>query len=475
MTEAQLHDILNDPARLEHFNIHELRSLQIRYPYASVFYMLAAIRQKMDTGEVDPKTLAKAAAFAPDRVRLMQHINRAAKSAHGSISHDLQFSDTATVESGSDSDLPEETDTPPTVLETEAEVNAYGNGLSEMPGEMLDDQEEDSVSIPEHDEAVPSEQYPEDPHSAGMLHQEDGQEDDADSALDHDDVILTEKFPEDPHSAGMLHQKDGQEEDADSALDHDDVILTEKFPEDPHATGMMHQEDGQEAETIVPEARSPLSPVPDTGNMQDWENSGIGITEEQRVINKEEEEKEIAEESTADFPDQSTQEEEVDVLEAYAEITARQSEEQTDWEVKELHHESEPEESGAPAVAKLQQPGAPVSFTDFLSRTKPVDLLRSLPPEELSAVAGLRKKTKKGIRGIPGSFEPDPIRPQTIEKHRDIASETLAQILVIQEKYEEALEMYKILQLKIPKKSTYFALQIRELEKKLSTGSQFNN
>ena len=44
-------------------------------------------------------------------------------------------------------------------------------------------------------------------------------------------------------------------------------------------------------------------------------------------------------------------------------------------------------------------------------------------------------------------------------------TETLARIYVRQKKYARAIEAYRILMLKNPKKSGYFADQIRELEK----------
>lgn len=48
-----------------------------------------------------------------------------------------------------------------------------------------------------------------------------------------------------------------------------------------------------------------------------------------------------------------------------------------------------------------------------------------------------------------------------------IVSETFAEILSLQQKYTEAIEVYRLLSLKYPQKSVYFATQIKKLEKYL--------
>ena len=51
------------------------------------------------------------------------------------------------------------------------------------------------------------------------------------------------------------------------------------------------------------------------------------------------------------------------------------------------------------------------------------------------------------------------------EEGEDYFTETLAKIYVKQQRYDKALEIIKKLNLKYPKKNTYFADQIRFLEK----------
>ena len=57
---------------------------------------------------------------------------------------------------------------------------------------------------------------------------------------------------------------------------------------------------------------------------------------------------------------------------------------------------------------------------------------------------------------------------KSIMESKEIASETLAELLVVQEQYEKALNMYKRLILIFPEKSSFFAAKIKELNKKLS-------
>ncbi len=55
---------------------------------------------------------------------------------------------------------------------------------------------------------------------------------------------------------------------------------------------------------------------------------------------------------------------------------------------------------------------------------------------------------------------------KSLKENEEIVSETLAKILVEQEKYDRAILMYKRLRLKFPEKSSYFAGEIKKITKK---------
>lgn len=82
---------------------------------------------------------------------------------------------------------------------------------------------------------------------------------------------------------------------------------------------------------------------------------------------------------------------------------------------------------------------------------------------------------EKFIKEEPQIKPPDSHKLDTENKARksaedpnDLVSETLAQIYTDQMLFQKAIDTYKKLSLKFPEKSTYFAVQIRELEKKVN-------
>jgi hypothetical protein len=51
------------------------------------------------------------------------------------------------------------------------------------------------------------------------------------------------------------------------------------------------------------------------------------------------------------------------------------------------------------------------------------------------------------------------------DNHNNLMTETLAILYLSQKNYEKAIQSYKILSLKFPKKSSYFADQIKKIKK----------
>ena len=75
-----------------------------------------------------------------------------------------------------------------------------------------------------------------------------------------------------------------------------------------------------------------------------------------------------------------------------------------------------------------------------------------------------RRKNKKNTQMRGGAFVEQVIQ-QSIRENPDLASETLAELLVAQMQYEKAISVYERLILKFPGKSSFFAEKISNLKK----------
>ena len=77
----------------------------------------------------------------------------------------------------------------------------------------------------------------------------------------------------------------------------------------------------------------------------------------------------------------------------------------------------------------------------------------------------ISKKPKLRAKGIkePVAFQED---SESLEINKEsLVTETLAKLYVEQEKYEKAIQTYKILILKFPEKNSYFASAIKKIKK----------
>ncbi|MEM7572371.1 MAG: hypothetical protein AAF433_05705 [Bacteroidota bacterium] len=104
-------------------------------------------------------------------------------------------------------------------------------------------------------------------------------------------------------------------------------------------------------------------------------------------------------------------------------------------------------------VPKSQSPKAPLSPSPLkarLERLKHRQLARLTAPEPERAEASLKQ-----------------IARRSVSRHRGVASETLAQLLVGQGQYQRAIKMYEELSLAHPEKKSIFAGLIKELKEKL--------
>ena len=87
--------------------------------------------------------------------------------------------------------------------------------------------------------------------------------------------------------------------------------------------------------------------------------------------------------------------------------------------------------------------------------------------EIFDAIDKFLKERPKIVPQRDKSVEPPDIIEKSIEERQTLMTETLANLYIKQKKYHKAIQAFKILSLKYPKKSSYFANRIKELKQKL--------
>ena len=116
-------------------------------------------------------------------------------------------------------------------------------------------------------------------------------------------------------------------------------------------------------------------------------------------------------------------------------------------------------------------PSPKSSFTSWIEQfqTDPLgsqmsEIMESRKREEIKWAKKQLKKKKRKKKKKQRKTKVSEIAKNSIRDNNEIASETLARILVAQEQYAKAIKVYERLILKFPEKSTYFAGQIENLK-----------
>lgn len=137
--------------------------------------------------------------------------------------------------------------------------------------------------------------------------------------------------------------------------------------------------------------------------------------------------------------------------------------------------ENLPEKSAAPQKPVEFSTRGRHSFSEWLKLTSPQTLQHSTSPAQAVPVSTLKKEKFERIdkfiaenpKIIPRKEETTlslPQNPLPFEKN-ELMTETLAKVYVEQRKYKEAIQAYKILSLKYPEKSGFFADQMKAIKK----------
>lgn len=109
-----------------------------------------------------------------------------------------------------------------------------------------------------------------------------------------------------------------------------------------------------------------------------------------------------------------------------------------------------------------------MTFAQWLSFSKKENKKEEIPSEKdikFQLIDEFIEKSPK-IPQLKNSPETNPVsgKSSSANEYSDLMTETLAQIYTEQKKYDKAIRAYKILSLKYPEKSIFFADRIKEIE-----------
>lgn len=132
------------------------------------------------------------------------------------------------------------------------------------------------------------------------------------------------------------------------------------------------------------------------------------------------------------------------------------------FQQKDSLEEEKPQVVEEDIQAKLPKPMPKAVFSswkklDWKGRTK-----ANIKAKEKAEAKGKKKKKKKKAKNPVVAFA-----NQSLEDKNNVATETMARILTMQKKYDDAIEMYEQLILIFPKKSAYFAEKIENIKNNL--------
>ncbi|MBP7273093.1 MAG: tetratricopeptide repeat-containing protein [Saprospiraceae bacterium] len=117
----------------------------------------------------------------------------------------------------------------------------------------------------------------------------------------------------------------------------------------------------------------------------------------------------------------------------------------------------------------IQTNTAPKSaFSSWLRQLKPVAKKTSTQPESDTIKNTKNQNTEKPVEKSDSPSIAKQLAKQSLQEDGDIATETLAQLLEKQGRWDKAIRMYEKLLLLFPEKSSFFATKIEVLSKKLN-------
>jgi hypothetical protein len=400
-------DCLKNPSRIYQINYHELKSLVLQYPYCHNLRYLLVLKSHLEKHKDFDRNLKLAATYSLDRSFLYQLLN----------SHTPQEGDEASsIQAGGEFlEL--------TGLGEEVEVGPSAG--DPVPVDPL----EGDLAFELGDTAPEKEQQP-DYH--GINEEGQGIKEEEPDIFD---LVEAEEEPS-PEDLESTEEELETVEDAPDELEKEIDSLFEDLNEEE-----VREEDN------IPQLEKEKDSASTTlwAALNDYFPEGVILYQ--------------------DYPAKVGQLVAAIAKSVAATLPARKEEE--------LHQkkamEKEKEAKGGEEVSSshLPEPEPKSSFSSWLRQFEPPRVKVSLEEEPSAPKKKASAKMVEKKEPSSKNSKAKAIARQSVAEHEDIASETLAEILVRQGRIKKAIVMYKRLSLLIPEKSSFFAIRIEELNKQL--------
>ncbi len=482
MNSETFAQFLKTPAYLYRISYQELKSLVVQYPYCQNLRYLLLKKSQADKHIEYDRNLQMAATYSNDRVflyeQLYSNVGKLSNRESNVLSEDelLELRELETLdlepqkeillaETKVDENLQSATTTPPPILDlpqTELlEVLEGDISSDEVPDdldasieELFEDTSEDKLILPDLEttdeghqisEVIETEEAKEEIFSDVILEEEN---DKLDITEEIDEEDIPEVLPE------------ANSDDIEDLFAEDLEIEATPVIEDNTSLGLdVEPVKLEELEGLLPNTEEEAA-----GDFLANVATGVGAVSIASVIANENNE-ELVEEEPAPVIDLEIEKTEInsttiDIMDLSPVSLADPAEEEDEFEIEtEL---ISPQSSFSSWLKQFNSPQISVEIEDLDEKNE-----KKKVNYTYEFVEGEWKQIKKKVKKKKKKSKAELIAAESVKLSKDVATETLAQLLEKQEHYGKAIKMYDRLRLENPEKSDYFASRIEALQLKL--------